>query len=143
MARGTEAEKEEGHVLYMLYFFHTLFGHGNISSVERQMQAGYRKEEDYDYIRPENREGFLRSLQGFRRTTLADLERNERMAWGSPAQVRDTLIELAESLGAGTLMLNFNQGAMLHEMFVRNLERFGREVLPALRAHVVTAVPLA
>jgi len=127
----------------MLYFLHTLFSHGNISSVERQMQAGYRKEEDYDYIRPENREGFLRSLQGFRRTTLADWERYERMAWGSPEQVRDTLSELAESLGAGTLMLNFNQGAMPHKMFVRNLERFGREVLPALQAHAVTAVRLA
>jgi alkanesulfonate monooxygenase SsuD/methylene tetrahydromethanopterin reductase-like flavin-dependent oxidoreductase (luciferase family) len=128
---------------YMLYFLHTLFSHGNISNVERQMQAGYRKESDYDYIRPEHREGFLRGLQGFRRTTLADLERSERLAWGSPEQVRATLIELAESLGAGTLMLNFNQGAMPHDMFVRNLERFGKEVLPALQAHTVTAVPIA
>jgi alkanesulfonate monooxygenase SsuD/methylene tetrahydromethanopterin reductase-like flavin-dependent oxidoreductase (luciferase family) len=95
-----------------------------------------------DYIRPENREGFLRGLQGFRHTTVADLERNERMAWGAPEQVRDTLIELADSLGAGTLMLNFNQGAMPHEMFVRNLERFGTEVLPALQAHAVTSVPM-
>jgi alkanesulfonate monooxygenase SsuD/methylene tetrahydromethanopterin reductase-like flavin-dependent oxidoreductase (luciferase family) len=127
---------------YMLYFLHTLFSHGNISNVERQMQAGYRKESDYDYIRPEHREGFLRSLQGFRRTTLADLERSERLAWGSPEQVRATLIELAESLGAGTLMLNFNQGAMPHDLFVRNLERFGKEVLPAVQAHTVTTVPL-
>jgi alkanesulfonate monooxygenase SsuD/methylene tetrahydromethanopterin reductase-like flavin-dependent oxidoreductase (luciferase family) len=128
---------------YMLYFLHTLFSHGNISNVERQMQAGYRKESDYDYIRPEHREGFLRGLQGFRRTTLADLERSERLAWGSPEQVRDTLIELAESLGAGTLMLNFNQGAMPHDMFVRNLERFGKEVLPVLQAHTVTSVPVS
>ena len=41
---------------------------------------------------------------------MADLERNERLAWGSPEQVRDALIELAEALGAGTLLLNFNQG---------------------------------
>jgi alkanesulfonate monooxygenase SsuD/methylene tetrahydromethanopterin reductase-like flavin-dependent oxidoreductase (luciferase family) len=127
---------------YMLYFLHTLFSHGNISNVERQMQSGYRKESDYDYIRPEHREGFLRGLQGFRRTTLADLERSERLAWGSPEQVRDSLIELAESLGAGTLMLNFNQGAMPHEMFVQNLQRFGKEVLPAVQAHAVTSVPL-
>ena len=38
---------------YMLYFLHTLFSHGNISNVERQMQSGYRKESDYDYIKPE------------------------------------------------------------------------------------------
>jgi alkanesulfonate monooxygenase SsuD/methylene tetrahydromethanopterin reductase-like flavin-dependent oxidoreductase (luciferase family) len=136
-----QALKEAGP--YMLYFLHTLFSHGNISNVERQMQSGYRKESDYDYIRPEHREGFLRGLQGFRRTTLADLERSERLAWGSPEQVRDSLIELAESLGAGTLMLNFNQGAMPHEMFVQNLQRFGKEVLPAVQGHAVTSVPLA
>ncbi|RPJ37280.1 MAG: LLM class flavin-dependent oxidoreductase [Planctomycetaceae bacterium] len=136
-----QALKEAG--TYTLYFLHTLFSHGNISNVERQMQSGYRKESDYDYIKPEHREGFLRGLQGFRQTTLADLERSERLAWGSPAQVRDSLIELAESLGAGTLMLNFNQGAMPHEMFVRNLQRFGKEVLPAVQAHAVTTVPLS
>jgi alkanesulfonate monooxygenase SsuD/methylene tetrahydromethanopterin reductase-like flavin-dependent oxidoreductase (luciferase family) len=135
-----QALKEAGP--YTLYFLHTLFSHGNISNVERQMQSGYRKESDYDYIKPEHREGFLRGLQGFRRTTLADLERSERLAWGSPEQVRDGLIELAESLGAGTLMLNFNQGAMPHEMFVQNLRRFGTEVLPAVQAHAVTTVPM-
>jgi hypothetical protein len=39
-------------------------------------------------------------------------------------------------------MLNFNQGAMPHDLFVRNLERFGKEVLPAVQAHAVTSVPL-
>ena len=72
---------------------------------------------------------------------MADLERNERLA-GSPEQVRDALIELAEALGAGTLLLNFNQGAMPHEMFLQNLERFSTEVLPAVQAHAVTTVPI-
>jgi alkanesulfonate monooxygenase SsuD/methylene tetrahydromethanopterin reductase-like flavin-dependent oxidoreductase (luciferase family) len=135
-----QAFKEAGP--YMLYFLHTLFSHGNIANVQRQMQTGYRGEASYDYIRPEHREGFLRGLQGFRTTTLADLERSERLAWGTPEQVRDTLIELATTLGAGTLMLNFNQGAMPHDLFVRNLERFGKEVLPAVQAHQVTTVPI-
>jgi alkanesulfonate monooxygenase SsuD/methylene tetrahydromethanopterin reductase-like flavin-dependent oxidoreductase (luciferase family) len=126
----------------MLYFHQTLFSHANISNVQLQMQTGNRREADYDYIRPEHREGFLRALQGFRQTTLADLERSERLAWGTPEQVRDTLIELANTLGAGTVMLNFNQGAMPHELFVRNVERFGLEVLPVIQAHQVTTVPL-
>jgi alkanesulfonate monooxygenase SsuD/methylene tetrahydromethanopterin reductase-like flavin-dependent oxidoreductase (luciferase family) len=135
-----QALKEAGP--YTLYFLHTLFSHGNIANVQRQLQTGYRREADYDYIRPEHREGFLRALQGFRNTTIEDLERSDRMAWGSPEQVRDTLIELATTLGAGTLMLNFNQGAMPHEMFVQNVERFGTEVLPAVQAHQVTVVPI-
>ena len=56
--------------------------------------------------------------------------------------MRDSLIELADQLGAGTLMLNFNQGAMPHDLFMRNLQRFGEEVLPAVQAHQVTRVPL-
>ena len=127
----------------MLYFLHTLFSHGNISNVARQEQSGYRKESDYDYIRPENREGFFRALQGFRNMTLEDLDQSERVCWGTPEHVRDSLIEMAECLGAGTLLLNFNQGAMPHDLFMQNLERFGREVLPALKAHDVRSVPVA
>ena len=56
--------------------------------------------------------------------------------------MRDYLIELADKVGAGTLMLNFNMGAMPADMYVRNLKRFGEEVLPALQAHQVTTVPL-
>ena len=128
---------------YMLYFFHTLFSHGNVSNVTNQQRSGYRSESDYDYIRPENREAFMGALQGFRSMTLEDVERNERVCWGSPEEVRDSLIALADTLGGGTLMLNFNQGAMPHDMFVRNLQRFGEEVLPALQAHQVTTVPIS
>ena len=53
------------------------------------------------------------------------------------------MIALADTLGGGTLMLNFNQGAMPHDMFVRNLQRFGEEVLPALQADQVTTVPIS
>ncbi len=58
-------------------------------------------------------------------------------------EVRDRLTALAETLGAGTLTLNFNQEAMPHELFVQNVQRFAAEVLPALQAHEVTAVPVA
>ena len=52
------------------------------------------------------------------------------------------MIELADSLGGSTLMLNLNQGAMPHDMFMRNVKQFGEEVLPALKARKVTTVPL-
>ena len=61
---------------------------------------------------------------------------------GTFEQVRDDLIDLADSLGANTLLLNFNQGALPHERFVQNLQRFAKEVLPALQAHEVTTVPV-
>ena len=127
---------------YMLYFVHTLFSHGNVSNVERQKESGYRNEADYDYIRPENRDGFFKATQGFCSLTIEDLEQSERVCWGTPDEVTQSLIDVADELGVGTFLLNFNQGAMPQEMFMRNLERFGREVLPALQAHDVRAVPV-
>jgi alkanesulfonate monooxygenase SsuD/methylene tetrahydromethanopterin reductase-like flavin-dependent oxidoreductase (luciferase family) len=128
---------------YTLYFFHTLLNHGSIINITRQRDLGYRREADYDYIRPENREGFLRSFQGIRSITLEQLKMSDTVCWGPPDEVIDGLIKLADQVGAGTLMLNFNQGAMPHQMFMRTLKRFGEEVLPALKAHRVTRVPVA
>jgi alkanesulfonate monooxygenase SsuD/methylene tetrahydromethanopterin reductase-like flavin-dependent oxidoreductase (luciferase family) len=133
-----EALREAGP--YMLYFFHTLFSHGNLFNVGGQRQSGYVREEGLGWLRPEHREEFLRTLQGFRRTTMDDLRRNERLAWGSPAEVRDALIGLAEALGSNVLLLQFNQGAMPHAMFMRQIRRFADEVLPDLRRHTVRAV---
>ncbi|HKB25965.1 MAG TPA: ATP-binding cassette domain-containing protein [Methylomirabilota bacterium] len=127
---------------YMLYFFHTLFSHGNLFNVGAQRQSGYVREEGLGWLRPENRDDFLRALQGFRRVTMEDLKRNERLCWGAPADVRDALIGLADALGAGTLLLQFNQGAMPHEMFVNPIRRFAAEVLPAVRRHTVTKVAI-
>jgi alkanesulfonate monooxygenase SsuD/methylene tetrahydromethanopterin reductase-like flavin-dependent oxidoreductase (luciferase family) len=135
-----QALKEAGP--YMLYFFQTLFSHGNIYQVGRQRESGYVREDNLGWLRPEYREEFLRSLQGFRRMTAEDLERNERLCWGTPEQVRDALIGLAEALGANTVLVQFNQGAMPHEMFVNQIQRFGAEVLPAIKPHEVTEVAL-
>ena len=70
--------------------------------------------------------------------TADDLTRNERLCWGSPAQVADQLVSLAETLGSNILLLQFNQGAMPHAMFMNQIRRFSAEVMPELRRHTVT-----
>ena len=74
---------------------------------------------------------------------MEDILGSERTCWGSPEEVRDSLINLAETFGANTLLLNFNQGAMPHDMFMQNLKRFGEEVLPAISEHKVSGVQVA
>ena len=123
---------------YMLYFFHTLFSHGNISNVGRQHETGYTSDDNLAWLRPENREQFLRNLQGFRQMTMNDLENNERLSWGTPEEVTQGLIEFAEAIGANTVNVMFNQGAMPHRMFMEQIKRFGEKVLPELHAHEVT-----
>ncbi len=125
---------------YTLYFNRTLFSHGNIPDRRLQTQAGYTTGV-YDYLRPENRELMSRP-PAFRNMTIEDIERNERLPWGPPEEVIDRLISLADGMGAGTLQLNFNQGAMPHKMFMQQLERFGKEVLPALHAHDPVSLPV-
>ena len=51
------------------------------------------------------------------------------------------LIQLAEQTGPGTVQVNFNRGAMPREMFLEQLRRFARDVLPILQAHQIVAVP--
>lgn len=72
--------------------------------------------------------------------TKDDLKTNDRLCWGSPAQVRDALLNLAESLGSNTLLVQFNQGAMPHAMFLNQIRRFAQDVLPELKRRVVTTV---
>lgn len=124
-----------------LYFFHTLLSHGNIGNIDRQRESGYLREQSHDYMKPGIRES-LAGFKNFSQFTLDDIERTERACFGSPEEVRDYLIDLADSLGTNTLLLNFNQGALPHDLFIQNLERFGKEVLPALQAHKVTGVPV-
>ena len=74
-----------------------------------------------------------------RHITLEDMQSSDRWCAGSPEEVRDSLIRQAEAVGANTIMLNFNQGAMPHEMNMRVIRRFAEEVLPDLHAHQVTS----
>jgi len=75
--------------------------------------------------------------------TIEDVERNEDLAWGPANEVRDKLIETAEAVGANTLLISFNRGAMPGDMFMDQLRRFGKDVLPALQAHEVKKVPVS
>ena len=93
-------------------------------------------------MRPENRAALSGDRSRFREMTLQDLKGNDRLAWGRPDDVLEKLMAEAESLGSNTLLLSFNRGAMPHEMFMAQLQRFGEEVLPALRAHEITKVPV-
>ena len=100
----------------------------------------------YDYIKPENRVGAGVDREGMQKTTLADIERKidgGELAWGSPKDVTDQLIDGAERMGANTLLLNMNVGAMAHDVFLEQIRRFGKDVLPKLQAHQVKRVPAA
>jgi hypothetical protein len=62
---------------------------------------------------------------------------------GPPDHVVKQIIIQAEEAGAETILVSMNRGAMPHEMFLNQIRRFGKEVLPHLQAHEITRVPAA
>jgi alkanesulfonate monooxygenase SsuD/methylene tetrahydromethanopterin reductase-like flavin-dependent oxidoreductase (luciferase family) len=137
-----QAIKEAGP--YTLYFNQTLFSHGNITETSLQAQEGYVNSASFDYVRLENRDAVSGDRERYRGMTMESLTRlAEGLPWGTADEVRQRLIDEADHAGASTLVVNMNRGAMPHEQFVEQIRRFAHEVLPALQAHRVGAVPVA
>jgi alkanesulfonate monooxygenase SsuD/methylene tetrahydromethanopterin reductase-like flavin-dependent oxidoreductase (luciferase family) len=126
-----------------LYFNRVLFSHGNTTELDLNTKTGYLTEQSASFMRPENLNAAARSRSDYRDMTMADVERKaETLPWGGATEVRDRIIAEAEHAGAGTVLMSFNRGAMPHEMFVEQIRRFAKDVLPALQAHEITTVPL-
>jgi alkanesulfonate monooxygenase SsuD/methylene tetrahydromethanopterin reductase-like flavin-dependent oxidoreductase (luciferase family) len=53
---------------------------------------------------------------------------------GSPATVRDKMREAIKQVGCGIVQGIFQVGSLPHELALKNMELFAREVMPALRA---------
>jgi alkanesulfonate monooxygenase SsuD/methylene tetrahydromethanopterin reductase-like flavin-dependent oxidoreductase (luciferase family) len=135
-----QAVKEMGP--YHLYFNRTLFSHGNFTETALQRQAGYSTAQSTDYVRPENQRAAALLREDFRNTTMADVERlAEGWPWGTADEVARRIIAQADAAGANMVQISLNRGAMPHEMFIEQIRRFAREVLPILQAHRVERVP--
>ena len=129
---------------YLLYFNRTLFSHGNFSETSVQRRFGYASAASTDYVRPENLRAAEHGREEFRGMTMDDVARlAERLPWGTPQEVAERIIALADHTGADTVQIGFNRGAMPQEMFLEQIRRFARDVLPKLQAHEVTRVPAA
>lgn len=137
-----EAVREMGP--YHLYFNRTLFSHGNFTETSRQRETGYATAASTDYVSPENRGAAEFARTDFRNLTMADVERQaEEMPWGPAEEVTRRIIAAADSAGAETVQVSLNRGVLPHEMFIEQIRRFARDVLPALQAHRVARVPIA
>jgi alkanesulfonate monooxygenase SsuD/methylene tetrahydromethanopterin reductase-like flavin-dependent oxidoreductase (luciferase family) len=129
-----------------LYFTQTLWHHGGIRVKGAPTPPPAGATGSHDYVRPENRAAAEFDREKLRNITFADVETRvygNQLAWGTPDEVAGRLIELAEHAGANSVVLNMNLGAMPFDLFLEQIRRFGREVLPKLRDHQVTRVPAA
>ena len=141
-ASAAQALKEYGP--HILYFNRTLFSHGNFTETELQRQTGYASPSSTDYVRPENLRAAANLRSEFRNLTMEQLEEQaQHMPMGRADEVLERIIDAANSAGANQVQLALNRGALPHEVCMAQIERFAREVLPALQAHEVKTVPAA
>ena len=134
---------------YYLYFTQILWHHGSIAPPGAPAAAAAAApvaSNSHEYIRPENRAAAEMDREKIRRMNLPDVEarvHGGQLAWGSPREVTEQLIAAADHAGANAILLNTCNGAVPHELFIEQIRRFGRDVLPKLQAHQVTRVPAA
>lgn len=138
---------------YFLYFNQTLWHHGSLtqeaikeSEAKPAASVPTTPPPSLDYVRPENLGAAVLDRAKIRNVTQSQI--NERVGsgelnWGSPKEITERLIESAEQAGTNTILLNVNVGAMPYELFLEQIRRFGRDVLPKLQAHEITSVPAA
>ena len=129
-----------------LYFNQTLWHHGSLpdKNAPTPKEAGFVSSSSFDYVRPENLPHAQLDRGKLRNMTMADVEEKAasgKLAWGPAKEVAEKLIETAEVTGANSIMLQMNLGAMPHALFLEQIRRFGREVLPILQAHQVRRIP--
>jgi alkanesulfonate monooxygenase SsuD/methylene tetrahydromethanopterin reductase-like flavin-dependent oxidoreductase (luciferase family) len=140
----TKAQAVEEAGPYTLYFNRTLFSHGNITERILQAQAGYVESSAHDYLRPEHVPFISGSRERYRGLTMDGLRQlAEQLPWGPPDEVAARIISAADHAGANQVTVSLNRGAMPQAMFLHQIRRFAREVLPKLQAHQVTRVPVA
>ena len=141
---GAKAVDEYGP--YFLYFNNVLWHHGGNPPGQKAnpMATGYVKSSSYDYVREENAHAAVIDREKARALNRPDVEAkvaSGELAFGNAKEVTERLIDQAEAVGANKLLINVNFGAMPNELFMDQVRRFGREVLPRLQAHQVTRIP--
>ena len=123
----TDAKAEEEYYQHIRYFYDKSLH----IPPEFFLAPGYV---DYRSLENSYRKG-LAQMQGDVMKSLPewkykDFVDNQLVIAGSPASVRDQLEEAIKKLRVGNLMVLLHIGSMPHELTLKNIDLFSREVLP-------------
>jgi alkanesulfonate monooxygenase SsuD/methylene tetrahydromethanopterin reductase-like flavin-dependent oxidoreductase (luciferase family) len=144
----SKAQAVEEIAPYQMYLFNTLFPFDHGQSMEEIRKEGYFAANARDHLRASAPQAVVpgggRAGPWGGGMTLERVRAMAQMgAIGTAEEVAQKIIAQAEDAGAGTVMLMCNGGAMPQEMFLNQIRRIGREVLPRLKAHKVMRVKYA
>ena len=126
----TDARAEEEYYQHIRYFYDKslhiapefFFAPGHVDY--RSLENMYKK----DFVKQ-----IAEVTENLKEWKYKDFVENQLVIGGSPASVRDQLEEAIKKLRVGNVMVLLQIGSMPHELTLKNIDLFGREVLPHLR----------
>ena len=125
----TDAKAEEDYYSHIRYFYDKSL---HIAS-EYFLAPGYM---DYRSLENSYRKGLMQTqgdvMRNLSEWKYKDFLDNQLVISGSPATVRDQLKEAVKKLRVGNLMVLLHIGSMPHELTLKNIDLFSREVMPHL-----------
>jgi alkanesulfonate monooxygenase SsuD/methylene tetrahydromethanopterin reductase-like flavin-dependent oxidoreductase (luciferase family) len=125
----SDAQAEEDYYQHIRYFFDKCLH----IAPEFAASPGYQ---DYKSLANTMRKQFgqARAMQDeLPNWKFKDFVENGLVIAGGPATVRDRLVDLAKNLRVGNLMVLLHIGSMPHELTLKNIDMFAREVQPHIR----------
>jgi alkanesulfonate monooxygenase SsuD/methylene tetrahydromethanopterin reductase-like flavin-dependent oxidoreductase (luciferase family) len=127
----TDRKAEEQYARHIEYFYHKLLhqptyqiappGYTDYKSLLNLLTSGT------NFLQISDHSIDLKPLKA------KDMIEKEFVVVGSPATVRDKLESMVKRLKVGHLMVALQFGSMPHDLAMKNIELFGREVLPHLQ----------
>lgn len=136
-----QAVKEYGP--YLMYLFNTLLAYDQVTQNEVH-KKGYYSPTAFQHLRQGMKGTLAEDATVFNKWTMETVRAAaENMPIGTADEVVERIIAECNEAGANNVLLVCNRGDMPKDMFVNQIRRIGREVLPRLQAHNVTTVPFA
>lgn len=123
----TDEQAEKDYAKHVEYFYHK----GLHVPAEWFGVPGHQ---DYQSLSNAMRNPMIaNSIMSLKEKRYKDFLKDRFVICGSPATVRDQLKDLVGKLKVGNLMVLLHMGSMPHELTLKNIDLFFREVAPAIR----------
>jgi alkanesulfonate monooxygenase SsuD/methylene tetrahydromethanopterin reductase-like flavin-dependent oxidoreductase (luciferase family) len=128
---------------YLMYLFNTLLRYDQVWQKEVN-KKGYYSSTAFEHLR-NGAEGTLAEDETvFNEWTLETVRgAAQNMPLGTADEIVERIAAECDDAGANNVLLVCNRGHMPQDMYLNQIRRIGKEVLPRLLAHDVTIVPHA
>ncbi len=137
----SKAQAVEEYGPYLMYLFNTLLPYGQVYQKDTK---GYYSSTAFEHLRQGTKGTLAEDATIFNAWTMETVRAAaEHMPIGTADEIVERIIAECNEAGAGSVLLICNRAHLPQELFLNQIRRIGREVLPRLQAHQVTVVPHA